>query len=59
MPVDATLIGAFETAERARVQLWRLGDARSYSLPPATLEEVVLGYLAASRGDEITTRQAA
>ncbi len=59
VPVDATLMGAFETAERARVQLWRLGDAWSYALPRATLEEVVLGYLAASRSDEITTGKAA
>jgi ABC-2 type transport system ATP-binding protein len=59
IPRDATLIGDFESAERARIQLWRLGDARSGRLPRATLEEVVLGYLAASRGDEGATGKAA
>jgi ABC-2 type transport system ATP-binding protein len=59
LPRGATPIGDFETADRARVQLWRLVEARPDRLPPATLEEVVLGYLAASRGDEITTGEAA
>ena len=59
IPRDATLIGDFESDERARIQLWRLGDAGSDRLPRATLEEVVLGYLAASRGDEGATGKAA
>ena len=55
----ATLVGDFETAERARVGLWRLDESGLVGAPRATLEEVVLGYLAASRSHESATGEAA
>ncbi len=49
IPDDATLVGGFESAERALIQLWRLNRDKVGGASPATLEDIVLGYLAASR----------
>lgn len=59
IPSDATLIGEFEGPERDRIQLWRVMADGLDGFARANLEEVVLGYLAASRVDDAATGRAA
>ncbi|MHB8960736.1 MAG: ABC transporter ATP-binding protein [Candidatus Limnocylindrales bacterium] len=58
-PGGARAVGDFETADRARVRLWRLVEPGSDRQRPARLEEIVLGYLAASRSGLATAEEAA
>jgi ABC-2 type transport system ATP-binding protein len=59
IPSAGTLIGEFEGPDRARIQLWRAVAHRPDGRVKATLEEIVLGYLAASRTDDARTGRAA